>query len=113
MTISFTFPEIFHAGICDTLKERPFQHLTVSKPRTLTHYELEFFVDGNGVSHINGQSYPIRKGNVLFACPGDVRYSHLHFCCKFVHFNITDEGFARAVACIPLSLIHISEPTRH
>ena len=63
---------------------------TVSRIRTVVDYELELFVEDGGITHLNGQSYPIRKGSLLLAQPGDKRQSTLHFSALFIHFNTGD-----------------------
>ena len=35
-------------------------------------YELEFFVEGNGLCEINGKEYSFRKGDISFATPLDI-----------------------------------------
>ena len=81
-------PIILGSGIFDSKKRFP--HNLVTLPRKVQTYELEFFFESGGISVINGKEYPIKSGNLLFAKPGDIRYSHLPFKCKFLHFNISD-----------------------
>ena len=35
-------------------------------------YELEFFVEGNGLCEINGKEYSFRKGDISFVTPLDI-----------------------------------------
>lgn len=60
--------------------------------RTVVDYELELFAQDGGISHLNGVSYPIKKGSVLIAQPGDKRQSTLHFTAHFIHFGTNDEA---------------------
>lgn len=83
-----TLPIILGAGLFDSNQQFP--KLTVTAPRTAQTYELEYFFEDGGISVLNGREFPIKRGNVLFAKPGDVRYSHLPFTCKFLHFTVED-----------------------
>ena len=100
-------PIILGAGFFDS-KTR-FKGINVTVPRNVNTYELEYFNDLKGIAVINGKEYPIKKGAVLFAKPGDIRYSHLPFSCKFLHFNITDKSLINAVESIP-SFFSVSNP---
>lgn len=83
-----TLPQILGAGLFDSKKQ--FSEISKTPPRKVTTYELEYFFESGGTSVINGKEYPIENGNLLFAKPGDIRYSHLPFRCKFLHFSVTD-----------------------
>ena len=73
-----------------------FSHITgyrenaVTRLRTVLDYELELFIQDGGTTHLNGHSYPIKKGCLLLAQPGDKRQSTLHFSALFIHFNTSD-----------------------
>ena len=101
-------PIILGAGNFDS-KTR-FKGINVTVPRNVNTYELEYFSDSKGIAVINGKEYPIKKGTVLFAKPGDIRYSHLPFSCKFLHFNLTDKSLINAFESIP-SFFSVSNPT--
>lgn len=62
----------------------------VTRLRTVTSYELELFASDGGISHFNGHSYPIKKGSLLIAQPGDKRQSTLHFTAYYIHFGTDD-----------------------
>lgn len=72
----------------------------VTKLRTATRYELEFFTKDGGISHLNGNSYPIKKGCLLIAQPGDKRQSTLHFSTVCVHFKTNDAALQRLIYSI-------------
>lgn len=72
----------------------------VTKLRTAKRYELEFFIKDGGISHLNGNSYPIKKGCILIAQPGDERQSTLHFSAVCVHFKTNDEVLKRLIYSI-------------
>lgn len=78
-------PVVINAGTYHSQKFFP--NLLKSSPRTVDCFELEFFFSDSGIAVINGVEHPLRRGNLLVAKAGDVRYSHLPFQCKFVHFT--------------------------
>lgn len=63
---------------------------SVTKLRTVMDYEIELFTADEGISHVNGKSYPITKGSLLIVKPGDKRQSTLHFSALFLHFSTSD-----------------------
>lgn len=73
---------------------------SVSKLRTVTDYEIEIFTQDGGISHINHQSYPITKGALLIAKPGDKRQSTLHFCANFIHFTTNEPQIQKLIHSI-------------
>jgi len=81
-------PVIHSAGIFDSSK---FYSLTRTPERTVVHYELEVFNQDGGVSILNGREYPIRRGMLLIACPGDCRNSILPFQNRFIHVTGVDD----------------------
>lgn len=92
-------PIILGAGIFESKKQ--FKEISVTKPRTVKVFELEYFFEDGGTSVLNGIEYPIRAGNVLFSKPDDIRYSKLHFKSMFLHFDIGDPVLKGAVDGIP------------
>ncbi|MBP3387567.1 MAG: helix-turn-helix transcriptional regulator [Clostridia bacterium] len=64
----------------------------VTKLRTVIDFEIELFSKDGGISHINGKSYPIKKGALLIVEPGDKRRSTLHFSALFLHFGTGDKA---------------------
>lgn len=93
--MSYQMPVILGAGLFDS-RER-FPKLTVTTPRRVEAYELEYFYEDGGVSVMNGREYPIKAGSLLLAKPGDIRCSRLPFTCKFVHFRVTEPRLAAAL----------------
>ena len=94
-------PIISAAGIFDSHEKFhdpvKYPDNSVSHLRTVIEYELELFLRDGGVSHLNGKSYPIKKGDMLIARPGDRRQSTLHFSSYFVHFGVSDREFQKIV----------------
>ena len=70
---------------------------SVTRLRTVVEYELELFTQDGGISHINGNSYPIKKGDILLACPGDKRQSTLHFTALYLHFGTADAAIQKLI----------------
>ena len=57
-----------------------------SNARRVECFELELFHTGSGTSHINGKAYPIKRGMLLCAKPGSIRYSKFPVRCSFIRF---------------------------
>lgn len=68
--------------------------------RTVEDYELDLFTQDGGISHLNGASYPIKKGSLLIAQPGDKRQSTLHFTAHFIHFGTNDPAIRELIRSI-------------
>lgn len=62
-------------GIFDSSISR--KNETRSPERRVQVYEIELYHTDSGVSHIDGTAYPIRRGMLLCARPGQVRHSLL------------------------------------
>ncbi len=81
--------KIYSAGVFDSIER--FVNQNKTGKRKVKTYELELFTQDGGIANVNNVEYPITKGGVLFIKPGDVRFSILHFKCKFIHFEIVNE----------------------
>ncbi len=73
----------------------------VSSRRKVETYELELFHDCAGVSHINGRAYPVRRGMLLCAKPGDTRYSELPVKCNFIRIAAVGSDIENIIAAFP------------
>ena len=97
-------PVISAAGLFDSRGKfsdpKRYHDDAVTRIRTVVDYELELFTQDGGISHLNGNSYPIKKGDILLACPGDKRQSTLHFTAIFVHFGTKDEAIKELIHSI-------------
>lgn len=69
--------------------------------REVTQYEIEFYTTSTNISVINGKEYPQKKGNVLVAVPGDIRYSINSFECYYAHFNCDDSEISDRIKAMP------------
>lgn len=72
-----------------------------SDPRTVCDYELELFLGDKGVSVINQEKVPIRRGHLLLAKPGDRRYSFLPFEAEYIHFTVNDAAVKALLEPLP------------
>jgi len=81
-------PQIIVCGIYDSLQCRP--NDKKSEARLVNHFEIELFIADSGIIVLNDTKYPISRGALLLAKPGDVRYSYLPFKTYFVHFSVND-----------------------
>lgn len=64
--------------------------------RTAKSYELELYLADGEVAYFGSDAYPIRKGTMLFAKPGECRHTVGNFCCRYVHFHCRYRDFAAA-----------------
>ncbi|MBQ9963694.1 MAG: helix-turn-helix transcriptional regulator [Clostridia bacterium] len=87
--MNISMPAFFGAGLFDSRQK--FGNKLTSEPRSVSCYELEYFVVDGGTAYINDTAHPIRKGYVLLGKPGDVRYSRFPFTCHFIHFALAPE----------------------
>ena len=92
-------PILLGAGIFDSKKQ--FGNKKKTQPRKVECYELELFFENEGCSVINGRTFPIKRGNILFAKPGDLRQSILPFKCKFLHFDNIPAEFKKLLSSLP------------
>ena len=75
---------------------------TKSELREVSCYELELFPEAIGVSHVDGETYPVKKGMLLIAKPGQKRFSQLPIKCYYVRLFNTDCTEASIVASLPI-----------
>ena len=94
----YTLPGILSAGTYDSSTLFPAMHQ--SPERHLTEFELELFQQDGGVSILNGREYPIRRGMLLIACPGDRRASILPFQIHFIRVNQADAALAGLIQSV-------------
>jgi two-component system response regulator YesN len=58
-----------------------------SADRRVMQYELELFHKDSGTSHVEGVAYPARRGMLLCAKPGQVRYSDFPVRCSYIRIQ--------------------------
>lgn len=92
-------PTLLAAGhFSSTIK---FPKMKQSPLRIVTEYELEFYFEDGGISFLNGQKYPMKKGNILVARPGDKRSSTLPFRCYYIHFTNNSPEIKELLETLP------------
>ena len=67
--------EQIRCGIYDSRISQ--RNRTRTPERTTIRYELELYHTGSGTSFVDGKAYPVRRGMLLCARPGQVRHSQL------------------------------------
>lgn len=78
-----------------------FPQLTMSSPRPVTEYELEFYTADYGSTYIFDTAYPMLHGTFLCAKPGQTRHSSLPFRCYYIHMTTSDPQLDRLLRAIP------------
>ena len=92
-------PEIYGLGIYDasiTHKNR-----NITPKRLVSLYEIEYILEDGGTSHINGKSYPIKKGSIIIAKPGYSRRTELPFKTLYVHLMVDDPNICELLDKCP------------
>lgn len=82
-------PEIAGCGVFDS--RISFGGKTKSNVRTVRFFEIEYYDADGKSSFIDGNEYPIVKGNVIIAKPGQTRYSQLPMKNSYL-WLVPDEG---------------------
>lgn len=93
-------PETIISGRYDSRKSRH-RDLTVSPHRRTVRFELELPVGDSGVPYINGVQSPVKKGYVVCAKPGDLRYTRLPYQCYYIHLILSEGTLYRRLMELP------------
>lgn len=80
-----------YCGIFDSAILR--KNAQKSQDRTVTCYEIELFHTNSGVSYVNEQKHPVRRGMILCTKPNQIRHSDFPVRCSFI--RIFPEGAHR------------------
>ena len=83
-----TLPENIICGYYDCSE---FGALTISPKRTVTQYEIEFYLEDGKTTTTDNRTFAIKKDFIQIAKPGQTRYSVLPFRTAYVKFNATGE----------------------
>lgn len=78
----------YGCGIFDS--SYSFPGVSVTSGRQVKCYEIEVFYESGGVTYVDGRAHRIRRGAVLCARPGSVRYSELPL--KTYYLKMTPSG---------------------
>lgn len=60
---------------------------TVSPGRRVANFELELFHREGGISHVGEGTYPTKRGMLLCAKPGQIRYSEFPVRCSYIRIQ--------------------------
>ena len=83
------FPEEVFFGWYDSRKSN-YRDLLVSPYRRTVRFELELPVGDSGVPYINGVRPVGKKGFIVCAKPGDLRYTRLPYQCYYIHLVLSE-----------------------
>ncbi len=94
-----TLPEIIALGAYDNALI--YKSSTETSPRRVWMYEIESVTENGGITHIDGNSYPIRAGNVIIGKPGQIRHTTLPFKCLYLHIMVDDGELNKILQAMP------------
>ncbi len=72
---------------CGYFDGSEFEDLTVSPQRTVTKYEIEFYLEDAGETVADNKTYRIFKDHIQIAKPGQRRHSQLPFSTMYLKFS--------------------------
>ena len=73
----------------------------ITPKRITSEYELEIYEGGTGVTYIDGKKYAHAKGNLIFAKPGQERFTMGSFHCRAIWFVCTDSCLNGLFCALP------------
>ena len=79
------------------------QNVIKSQDRLVKNFEIELFHQNSGVSHVNSEVYKVRRGMILVAKPGQIRYSDFPVKCSFIRIDPqnADPHIANVLSTMP------------
>ena len=81
-----------------------FPRVIAQETRKVTEYEIELSTeDQPGTSYLDGTVVPLKKGTMICAKPGAIRYSRLHFKCLHFHIRTADPHLREQLQKLPNS----------
>jgi len=92
-----TLPQNISCGYFDC---SDFGSITVSPKRTVTKFELEFYLEDGKTTTTDNRTYQIKKDYIQIAKPGQIRYSELPFRTAYIKFD-ADGDLAEKLMNIP------------
>lgn len=98
--------ENIYCSVFDSSIVRRYKRVT--SRRKVEYYEIELFHECTGVSHINNRAYPVRRGMLLCAKPGETRYSELPVKCSFIRIVPVGSDIEKIIANFP-SVVYIED----
>ena len=76
------------------------QNFKKSENRRVACYELELFHHEGGVSYLNEERYPTRRGMLLCAKPNQIRHSEFPVRCSFIRITVDENTQSELVAIL-------------
>ena len=73
----------------------------ITPKRITSEYELEIYEGGTGITYIDGKKYAHAKGNLIFAKPGQERFTMGSFHCRAIWFVCTDSCLNGLFCALP------------
>lgn len=101
--------DLLKAGVFDS--SLVFENVSKTPERITEYYEIELYISGEGHTFINSVGYRHEKYNLVFAKPGQKRYSKKRFVCLYVHLR-ADEKTALLLETIP-DVIRLTDHTEY
>lgn len=89
----------FRVGVFDSRAK--YNNSRTFQQRAAERFEIEFFLDDDGVTSINGKDYSLQKNHLLFVRPGDIRFSRMHFKCFYLHMDLHDKEMLEYLSDVP------------
>ncbi len=80
-----------HDIICGYYDSRENGDMLVSSKRTVTKFEIEFFLEDGSSTFADDTEHAIKKYYIRIAYPGQVVYSHYHFKTMYLKFSAENE----------------------
>ena len=77
------------------------QSVKISKPRTATEYEIEYFPADEGNAYICGVPHLRNKGSIIVVKPGEQRQTELPMRCYYVHVAVSCEHAQKRLNALP------------
>lgn len=97
-------PQIFAAGTFQSQQKFAnsvkYPDHTITHPRIVSCYELELFLENDGILYHNNMIHQRKRGALLIAKPGDKRQSELHFSALYLHFGCNDPAIKELIHSI-------------
>lgn len=78
-----------------------YRNVKTTPKRTVSIYEIELPTEDGGISHIDGNDYPIRHDFLTVTKPGNTRNTTLPFKCYYLHIDAEGEA-ARLMDSVPV-----------
>ena len=79
-----------------------------SEVRRVECFELELFLDESGTSYLEGKAYAVKRGMILCAKPGQMRFSEFPIRCHFIRIQPGEERLDSILASLP-NVSYLSE----